>query len=475
MANKVRQARINNVRLKAPEDGGRVYRRTPNSSLLGERLKYDPYGEYFRYQDGTTDNPSELVRRKGLSLYHKMGMDEQVKAALHLKRISILNHDWEVLNPDGSPDLKETNEHVHFVKDALREIDGSFYKVAYNMLSALQYGFSVTEKVYEENLNPEWPGKVFLRTLRTRDPASLRFKQDTFGNVQSVIQEVHRGTEAGEIVVPMEKVAIYSYMGQFGNPYGTSDLEAAFRPWWAKDTAYKYLSMLLERYGIPPLFALFNAHRYTDSQVGELQDILENIQAATSGTIPRAGKDDLELWQPEVGLSRQSAQLFIDSIRKYDEDLARALLLPTMMGLTPDSNVGSMARSTVHFDVFMVVVDGIRKEFEEVVINEQIIKPLVALNYDLKPDEYPVFRFAPATAQAKAEMLKAWEELVGAGVVKRTKQDERHVRRLLGFPLKYEEADVITDPPPGSPAAMPGASPFAPKGKGESKPAAESK
>ena len=53
----------------------------------------------------------------------------------------------------------------------------------YEILSALDYGFSVTEKIIGELTDGPYAGAVALRSLKTRSPHSITFAQDEYGNL----------------------------------------------------------------------------------------------------------------------------------------------------------------------------------------------------------------------------------------------------------------------------------------------------
>ena len=64
-------------------------------------------------------------------------------------------------------------------------------------------------------------------------------------------------------------------------------------------------------------------------------------------------------------------------------------------------------------------------------------------------DAFPFFEFNPITEDSRLELLRSWAELVGAGAVINTKDDEDHIRTLLEFPEReQEELPGRTELPP---------------------------
>jgi len=363
-------------------------------------------------------NPSVLVTRKGLAVIDKMRKDDQIKAATVFKKSTVLATGWEIVSPEGMPDDWEPTE---FVKNNLLTMDGTFERRLMDILTALDYGYSITEKVWKARDN-----KIVLNAIKTKRPHDVEFATDQFGNLTAIQQMTHD--------MPIDKFILYTYDMEFQNWYGNSDLEAAYRAWWSKDNSYKWLAMLLERLGIPPIFALYDSSFYSNENLTQLQKVLENMQAATVGSIPKSESKDggksIEFWTPE--LAKNVADVFIPALDMYNKDIARAILMPGLLGMTPDDNVGSNARSEVHFDVFMLVIDRIRNEISEYVMQEQIIKPLIDLNFTVK--EYPKFKFLPLDDELRLEVFDKWRTLADSNIVKSTSQDEIHIRKSLKFP-----------------------------------------
>lgn len=368
-------------------------------------------------------NPSELISRRGYQIIDKMRVDEQVKAAMTFKKRTVNASGWAVVSPASQEHDWEVTQ---FVSDVLSKIPDTFDQAINEMLLALDYGFSATEKVWEQV-----DGKVVLSALKTRRPHNFYFELDPHGNIVTLKQ-------AGN-VLPADKFVVITYDREFQNPYGTTDLAAAYRPWWSKDNAYKWLAMLLERMGIPPIFMFYNPSAASGTNLGDMQTILKRLQASTVATIPRAKKDDVEPWAPE--LANNAANVFIPSIDMYDRHISKAVLMPGLLGFSSDADVGSLARSKTHFDSFMLVVGAIRT-LMAATIQAQIVRPLVDMNFSGVTD-YPQFQFLPIDDDANLETFKTWLALTNAGVVKNVEDDEKHIREALKFPERdYSEGET---------------------------------
>ena len=126
------------------------------------------------FSDSVTPNPSDLVGRKGLNFYAKMAKDDQIKNALSFKKHAVFSTGFAIERPEGvDPYIAD------FVDWNLKEaLDGSLYHSIFEMLSALEYGFSVTEKLFKQVESRDYRGLIQIANLKTRDPVTMGFDVD---------------------------------------------------------------------------------------------------------------------------------------------------------------------------------------------------------------------------------------------------------------------------------------------------------
>jgi phage gp29-like protein len=422
----------------------RIYQAQPKPGVptgkpdLSEVMFADPRRLY-RGQF-TIYNPNVLVMRQGLEVFDKMRRDDQVKAALTFKKYAVISAGWEIVSPKDEAEDWEVTDSLRKNFDDITTDERTFDDILIEVLSALDYGYSVSEKIWEEKETPNG-SQIWLKDLKTRKPHYIHFQQDPQGNLLKVMQEVPAGekpdtkTAYGPMIeVPQEKILLYVHHREFSNYYGTSDLDAAYRAWVVKDNAYKWLAMYLEKLGIPPIFAIFNPEAYTGTPIQTMQTVLERMQSATIGMMPRPNKDDLEFWSPELGT--QANSVFIPALDMLNRDIARAILMPNLLGFTAESQHGSFARSNTQFDMFLMVIDYIRRTVSSA-INAQVIRPWVDFNYGTQ-ERYPEFRFLPQDDEARVQLLQSWTQMITAGAVTKQQSDETAIRQLLKMPERQE-------------------------------------
>ncbi len=393
----------------------------PNRPEMNELSSNDPRSRLFGKQGMPVYDPSELMSRYGRQRVDEMRRDDQIKAALSFKKLAVTSSGWEIVSPEEKDRTWEVSD---FVRTTFENLNVPLNKSIKQSLSALEYGFSASEKVWAKE-----DSKIVLKAIKCRRPHEFTFEQDQFGNVTALNQQMKQ--------LPVDKFVVYSYNSEFGNPYGTSDMEAAYRAWWSKKHAYQWLSVLLERMGIPPIFFLYNPTSYKN-QMTELKQVVQNLQAGSAGVIPRASKDDLDVWSPELVANVQDA--FLPAIAEYDKAIARAILMPSLIGVTGDSTQGSLARSQTHFDSFLMVVEELRSDIEDL-INKDVVKQLVDYNF-AGVDQYPTFKFLPMNDEVKLDLMKTWADLVTGKVVTQQTDDEAHIRSAMNFPEANPENAV---------------------------------
>jgi phage gp29-like protein len=406
------------------ESAARKHRETQSLKVPESELAFaDPYWLFGGRSAFTVYNPGKLPTAQGLRIFDEIRRDDQAKASLAFKKQAVLAPGWDLVPAKGAG---EEDEATAFVRDNFDKIEGTLESCLTQVLSALDYGYSITEKVYEES-----NGKIWLKALKTKKPHPFSFVIDGYGNLKGLNQE---GNDAK---LPPLKFLIYRYQYEFGNPYGTSDLDAAYRAWWSKNNAYKWLGMLLEKYGIPPVVAMYSPDAFKGAQVDRLKTVLERMQASTVALVPRNTKEQLDFWSPE--LAGQVSQAFAPAMQMYNQDIARAILMPGFLGVTPDTQ-GSYARARVTFEMFMFAVEYLRKDLANAV-NESVVQQLVALNFATDP---PEFKFLPLTNDERIGLLDTWLKFVKEGAVKPTGEDEIYIRERLDFP---ERLDAMERPP----------------------------
>lgn len=374
--------------------------------------------------------PDLLYSTKGAQVYDRMMTDDQVKAVLEFKQSAIVSRGW-YFDVETDPETDEENEEQRKIADffdaVLNKMDGSVIDKLIEILSAIKYGFSITEKVFQPIA---WDGTTYwgLKDLKTRPFSTLlqSISTDIHGNITAIRQKIG----AKDIELPLDKIIHFVHRPEIDRHYGESDLRAAYRSWWSKDIAIKFQNIHLERAAGGFIWAGVDLSKgtLTPTDSANLQKILKNINAQAGIQVPASVT--LNAIQP------LRTDAYERAVAQHDKAIAKALLVPNLLGLSEQGETGSYSQSKVHLRVFFWILDLCASRLEEA-LNEQLFKPLAEWNFGT--DEFPLFRFEPISEEEKERITNMWGNLVQKGAVTKTETDEAHIRKLIGFPEKGEE------------------------------------
>lgn len=362
------------------------------------------------YKDTTYDRPDQVdfnPEEFDLAVYEKMMKDGQVKAGMDMIKLAVSARGFTVTG-----DTPETKQYAEFINSNFETIRGNMEDVLGEMLTALEYGYSCTEKVFELD-----EGKIKLKKMKVLNPHTVQAKTDRFGDLEFVLQSI--GSK--QIKIPADKILWYAYDKRFGNPYGQSALRTVYKHWFIKDKMYRFANIAYERYGTPLLVG--NVADAKD--VGKMKQLLSKINGLTGLAI--SGGDSV------TAIQGSNAD-FVGYIEHHDRKIMESLLVPPMLMSTGRGQNGSYALSSNQFDIFIIRLEALQRDLKAL-IEEQIIRPLIDLNFP-NVKAYPSFNFKPFTDEDTEKMARVFQMLITAQVVDAS---EEWIREELGFPAMSEE------------------------------------
>lgn len=367
---------------------------------LGGEISYADSSYYDKYQLRPY-NPADLWQKKGqYRQYDLMREDDQISSALTLKKLIVLSSGWMIETEDD--DIRDFIEYnLNYCLDDL------FDKKLFQILSAIDYGFSVSEKIYNW-IDYNGKKKIGITSIKTRAPHTFEFYQTPQGDIEYMLQ--HTGINSDIKIYPDQfgKFIIYSYNSEFDNPYGKSDIDTGvYRAWWSKNAVIKFWNIYLERCGVPPAVATIPRSAGT-AEKNTLMRMLDNLQAKSAFIIPEDFK--LEMMQITKGTTD-----FESAINKYDSMIARKFLLPDLLGMSGSkTGGGSYALGKEQFDLFYRTIDYIKQDVQNIV-NRDIIKPLVMWNFGTGHDVK--WSFKKIDDDKKVQLADLWLEGVRTGKI----------------------------------------------------------
>jgi hypothetical protein len=361
-------------------------------------------------------NPT-LMGLNGLNQFHKMRRsDGQVSGLLRLVKTPILAARWYV-SPGGQ--RKKDMQIADFVEKALwKWTTSSFPQVLSEIMTMLDFGFAVHEKVYEMRTVPGYTTpKVVLRKLAQRHALDIDdFTYDERGGPAGV-----RMWHDHELVIPINRLLVFTNEKEGGDMRGVSVLRPAYKHWYFKENLYKIDAIQKERHGIGiPIITLPAGYGDEDKRyAGELG---RNIRTNESAHIILPPNWKLEMLKLEGQLTDA-----LKSVEHHDNMMMRGIL-----GQFLNSDAASSISDFM--DLFLkstrFIADGVRDVF-----NQHLIPELVGWNFtgNYELPELRVRRLGDTVDWRTISF--AIRNFVGAGVIISDDELEHWVRDEMDLPI----------------------------------------
>ena len=401
---------------KFAEQGGG----TPPSNEVGSSSLFATGNNGFM---GGGTNPDKLIASRGLALYQDMLREPNVKAALQQKTMALLSLQWGVV-PPGTPSMPATPEEIEAAeycnwvfKDFIK---GKFENDIRESMDALTVGFSLEEKVWDIVQAGPWKGKWAYSNLKSKDPSKYTFLMDKFDNILKII--LMDPTGKGEFLDPA-KFFLFSYNKLYENPYGRSDLRAAYRAFWIKDTAWKLRSIYMERYSGNFLKASYPKGDTKGKET--LLNIFQSISQESGIVYPKGYEIEV------IQMASSAESEYQRAIKDCNKEILIAILGVTLT-VDEGSKTGARAMGEVHKKVADLFVLAL-VYMVTAVIDDQLIKPLVDFNFS-GMWRYPKFNFESMTAITTQDIKNLRE----AGVV----IDDAWIYQKLRIAPPMEESEA---------------------------------
>lgn len=334
-----------------------------------------------------------------------MRRDAQIRACVATKRFAVLSES-AVVTP--SDDSLEAARSADTVRAALANIPGGIPGIVTGALDALTHGFALGEYV--------WATKGSLECIKWHDPRRFAFYADALGNVEAV--EI---TDA-ELRLPLRHFVHYAYQSRYGNPYGESDLVAAYRAWTQKDLAQRMWLHALDRFGAPVPVAHV-PKTWGPEEIADTNRLLARLQYESSLTV----SEEIQISAPMDSGRVEPARAFHTACRWFDAQIARAILGQELT--TQGDGGGSHALGRVHEGVQEDWIQSLRSEIAEIVLTGQIARTLTT---HLLGDNYPVPRLMfPNVSESERDRRRLLiNEMLRGGVIA---PSEAWIRGFLGI------------------------------------------
>lgn len=360
-------------------------------------------------------NPDPIVQRDfTYGIYEDMLMDDQVDVALNLKKELVIGSGWHI--QCGDEEMKKRLEAI--LQD---EIERPLTDILQDICQAYEFGFSVSEKIFK-NLAT---GELALKDIKPRHPSTWLLHTDPHGNITKYEQRAqHNSTD-----INPESLIHYINNQRHQNPYGKSDLYAAYQAWMTKRHVTRFYAIFLENAAGPKPVGKYD-RRAPQSVVNDIFESLKKLQTKTAMVIPK--EFELEFLE-----AKNSGEAYIKGINLFNMFIGRALFIPDLLGFSGgETGGGSFSLGKEQIGLFYKHINR-RRETLERMMDKHIIRALCVYNYGLM-DEYPKFKFNPLSDEDATRNAELWIKAIQGVGWQPTKEEVNHFKSLIKYPESEE-------------------------------------
>lgn len=403
--------------------------RSPGFAELGTSVP-SPFSSWARQEYN-----SELRGLQGLEKYDKMRRgDGTVKGTLRLVKTPVLSARWFI--EPASDSAVDKNKAVLAWEALTCYQSVTWPQTLTEALLMLDFGYYMFEKVWETRVIGG-KDRVIWKKLAPRHPMDvLAWEFDDNGG-PSAVKMINPDTlNPDPIVIPIDKLLVFSFDKEGGNIEGMSILRSVYKHWYYKDKLYMIDAIQKERHGIGiPVIKL--PMGFTDQDKRQADQLGRNLR-----TNERAHVVLPPNWELVFAELRGHPVDAIRSIDHHDKQIQKNILVAFMDGNAKEEDQTMFLKAT---RFIADIVAG--------VFNHYAIPQLIDYNYG-RGEKYPILKARRIGEQADWRTMSfAVRNLVGAGVLRPDDKLEENLREEMDLP----KADPKTVRLPATPQ-VPGGS-----------------
>ncbi len=372
-------------------------------------------------------NMNPVLQTRNWEYYRSMEQKNPTLAAAMRTRLNlIVRRGWDVI--PATQDEADI-QIAAFVKAATEHLAGSFDNDLEEILEAVKYGYSISEKVWGPWESPEFGEKYVITALHEKQQENFRFEIDQFGHVTNIIQ-----TQPRRIVHDPSILLVFSFQGKPGNPFGMGIYQQAYWADWFMREGWTFWATHLDKFGSPTAVATTPQSGLSPAERTNLEEVIQTIQQRTGIIIP----DGVDLKYLEaVRGGRDSYGAFEDEHRRALITLILGQELTTEVGSSGSRALGDVQRS-----VLDNIIDADCARLYAC-LNDQYVKPLVDMNY-AGVQKYPVMAPPVKDDTDLSQLALVIKALVDIG----QPIGQEWISERFGVPMPEEGEATVSRPAP---------------------------
>lgn len=402
-------------------------------------------------------NP-ELVGQAGLIKYERMAKsDAAVRSALRAVKTPILGATWFVQPAKNEALHKEI---ANFVQRNLTQyMTYQWSQVLWEALLMLNYGHYMFELVWafrDVETDSGTSRKIVLKKMAPRHPLDITnwlfdvhggpAGVEVFGppasDVSSGVGMTSNSPFGGEsVVIPIDKMAIFTFDGEGGDLRGISVLRSAYKHWFFRENLYKIDAIQKERHGIGiPIIKLPSGFTSRDRDLAhELGANLRTNEKAHVVLPPN--------W--ELMFAKLEGQP-VDALESADHHMKMIYQNVLAQAIMAGSGASAKEGMELFYKSTRYIADIVRG-----VMNKYVIPKLVTANWPV--DEFPELKVRRLGDTQEARTVSfAVRNFVGASVITPDERLEEWARELVDAPQSDPDTRREDTQTPQLPSSTPG-------------------
>ena len=319
--------------------------------------------------------------------------DTQVATGFDILKYLLSSKQWILT------DTNEDDSTVYdFINEMLKNIDTELGTIVKQMTSALPWGFSVHEMLFDVK-----DGYIIVKDTV---PVHIKTMQNEpfIYNDEGELIGIYQSSDNGTAEIPISKVLLYSFNSLYDEKEGRGLLYDFLPIIEDKENVMDWLMTFAEKNEAPTLYGKTDNPTSRD----ELLAAFEDISDGTTGLV--IGSED------DVGVLESShrGETFFDILQYKDNQIFRRMFIGNLL-LGDNSQTGTYAQSQTQLQFGSLVFDGILEEIANT-IQEQMINPIVEFNFG-KEAKAPIISFDKFSSGDIEKLFNIVKPLMDSGVV----------------------------------------------------------
>lgn len=420
-------------------------------------------GLNIQYGVSNEEIKKELNFPGNIDTYKQMSYHPTINSAMTLFENLASNVSWQFTPlPDAT---EEEKRQCKIIEEMMHDMNHSWGEFISDVMSCVQFGFSVHEKVYRrrllENGSKYNDGIIGWKKLSIRNQDTIeKFIFDKTGNeiigVEQDLTKIQDGWNRfnnrleTSVIIPRSKFLLFRTGKHRGNPYGKSPLRNAYMAWRflviieeieSNAVAKDLVGLPILR--LPPQYLAADAPPEMKAIRLYYENALRNLQLNQQSAMMLPQMFDPETKQPlfDLELLSLDGKKGMDTVKvkEYYKNMILTSLFADVL-VMGQTATGSFALGQIKNSLSGAAAKVILKSICDV-LNSDLIKQTYELN-GWNPARAGKFDFDGLEAADLETLSKYWQRVASVGLVEVDREVLNSIREAAGVDAKDDDEPV---------------------------------